>query len=214
MKIKAGIIGASGYTGYELIKILSRHKSADLVFLNSRSRKGQVVKSVYNDFWDDKLKFTDLSVDEINKSNADVIFTALPHGESLEIVPELKARVIDLSADYRFSDLKIYEKVYNQKHKKKIDAVYGLPELFRNKIKNAKAVANPGCYATASILASLPLQKSAKYIIYDCKSGYSGAGVKPAYVNQKENYTDNIIAYNLTKHRHKYEIMQFIKTKI
>ena len=214
MKIKAGIIGASGYTGYELIKILSKHNFVDLCFLNSKSHKGKTVNSAYKDFWNNKLKFTDISLNEINKSNIDAVFTALPSKESIEFVPKLKPRVIDLSADFRFSDTKIYEKAYGIKHKKKINAVYGLPELFRSRIKNAKVVANPGCYALASIIAALPIQKLANNIIFDCKSGYSGAGIKPTYVNQKENYSDNVIPYNITKHRHKYEIEQFIKTKL
>lgn len=214
MKIKAGIIGASGYTGYELIKILSRHKNAELAFLNSKSHNGQTVKSAYNDFWDSKMKFTGYSIDEINKMKADVIFTALPSKESIDIVQKLKARIIDLSADFRFSNPKIYEKVYGIKNDSGIKAAYGLPELFRKEIKQAKVVANPGCYATACIIAALPIQKIAGNIIFDCKSGYSGAGIKPTYVNQPENYSDNIIAYNLTKHRHKYEIMQFIKAKL
>jgi len=201
MKIKAGILGASGYTGYELIKILSRHNFVDLCFLNSQSHNGKTVKSVYNDFDNSKLKFTALSIGEINNSNVDVVFAALPSGHSLEIVPQLKARVIDLSADFRFSDAKI-------------NAIYGLPELFRNKIKNAGIVANPGCYATACILAAFPIQKFAGNIIFDCKSGYSGAGVKPAYVNNPDNYSDNVIPYSITAHRHKYEIEQFIKRKI
>ena len=214
MKIKVGIIAASGYTGYELIKILSRHKFAELIFLNSRSHAGSFVKSLYHDFWDGKLKFTNLTIEQINKSNPDVVFAALPSKESLNIVPQINTRVIDLSADFRFYDQKVYEKVYGIKNNSKVKAVYGLPELFRSKIKNAKVVANPGCYATSCILAALPIQKLAKYIIFDCKSGYSGAGTKPAYVNQPENYTDNVIPYNLTKHRHKYEISQFIKSKL
>jgi len=214
MKIKAGIIGASGYTGYELIKILSKHKNADLAFLNSKSHNGQYVKSVYGDFWDDNLKFTGYSLDEINKKNADVIFTALPSKEAIEIAPKIKAKVIDLSADFRFSNPKIYEKVYGIKNDSKIKAVYGLPELFKKKIKNAKVIANPGCYATACLIAALPIQKLASNIIFDCKSGYSGAGIKPTYANQPENYSDNILPYNITKHRHKYEIEQFIKTKL
>ena len=214
MKIKAGIIGSSRYTGCELIKILSGHKNTELIFLNSKSHNGQDVKSVCKDVKKSGLKFTNLSLDEINKLNADVVFTALPSGESIDIAPKIKSKVIDLSADFRFSDSKIYEKVYGRKHKEKINAVYGLPELFRIKIKNAKIVANPGCYATASILAALPISKISERIIFDCKSGYSGAGVKPAYINQPENYSDNLIAYSLTKHRHKYEIEQFIKSKI
>ena len=214
MKIKAGVIGASGYTGYELIKILSRHKNVDIEFLNSKGHNGQSVKSVYSDFWDNELKFTGLSIDEINSKKADVIFTALPSKESIEVVKKLKTRVIDLSADFRFSDSKIYEKVYGVKNDSKIKAVYGLPELFRKEIKKAKVVANPGCYATACLIAALPIQKLANNLIFDCKSGYSGAGIKPTYVNQPENYSDNIIAYNISKHRHKYEVEQFIKAKV
>ncbi len=214
MKIKAGIIGASGYTGYELIKILSRHKFVDLAFLNSKSHARQAVKSAYGDFWDDELRFTNLSLDEINKSKPDVVFTALPGRESLEIVPQIKTRVIDLSPDLRFSNPKVYEKIYGMRNDSKIKAVYGLPELFRDGIKKAKVVANPGCYATACLIAALPVWKYASQIIFDCKSGYSGAGIKPAYVNQPENYSDNIIAYNIAKHRHKYEIGQFIRTKL
>ncbi|MBS3100659.1 N-acetyl-gamma-glutamyl-phosphate reductase [Candidatus Woesearchaeota archaeon] len=214
MKIKAGIIGASGYTGYELVKILGRHGKVELSSLNSKSHSGQTVRSLYNDFWDDKLRFTNLSIDEINKMGVDVVFTALPSKESIDVVQKLKTRVIDLSADFRFSNPKVYEKVYGIKNDSKIKAVYGLPELFRDEIKKAKVVANPGCYATACILAALPIQKFASSIIFDCKSGYSGAGAKPTYANQPENYADNIIAYNITKHRHKYEIEQFIKTKL
>ncbi|MBS3131122.1 N-acetyl-gamma-glutamyl-phosphate reductase [Candidatus Woesearchaeota archaeon] len=214
MKIKAGIIGASGYTGFELIKLLSRRKHAEIAFLNSRTYAGKTVKSLYPDFEDGKLKFTNLSIEEINKSGADVVFTAMPATESLDVIPKLKSKVIDLGPDYRFSSLDVYEKVYGAKHKKKITAVYGLPELFREKIRKAKLVANPGCYATASILAALPVQKMAKHIIFDCKSGYSGAGSKKTYANQPENYTDNIIPYNITKHRHKFEIEQFIKGRV
>jgi N-acetyl-gamma-glutamyl-phosphate reductase len=214
MKIKAGIIGASGYTGYELVKILSRHENVDIVFLNSKSHKGQTVKSVYGDFWDNGLKFTGYNLDEINKMGADAVFTALPSRESIETVQKLKTRVIDLSADFRFSNPKVYEKIYGIRNDSKIKSVYGLPELFRKEIKNAKIIANPGCYATACILAALPIQKLSANIIFDCKSGYSGAGAKPAYVNQPENYTNNIIAYNISKHRHKYEVEQFIKGKM
>src|SRR3989344_5991603 len=210
--IKAAIIGASGYTGYELIKILGRHGKVDLKILNSRTHAGKKVKSVYKDFYDDNLIFTDVTLDEINKM--DVVFLAMPHGEALDLVPKLKPKVIDLSPDYRFKDTKVYEKVYGNKHPKKINAVYGLPELFKEKIKKAKLVGNPGCYATASLLSILPIEKSAKYAVFDCKSGYSGAGVKKSFVNNPKNYTDNVLAYNISKHRHKYEIGQFLKAKM
>lgn len=210
---KAGIIGASGYTGYELIKILKKHPNVELVVLNSKSYAGQTVKSLYPDFWDEELKFTNLPTEEINK--LDLVFLAVPHKTAMEIVPKLKCRIVDLSADYRFKKIDVYEKVYETEHTdKKTKAVYGLPELFKEKIKKAKIIANPGCYATASILSAYPIQKLAKYIIFDCKSGYSGAGKKSSYYNDPKNYKDNILAYKLTKHRHKYEIEQFIKTKL
>jgi len=211
MKINVSIIGASGYTGYELIKLLSKHKNVNLKYLNSRTYEGKLVKSLYKEF-KGNLKFTNASLDEINRT--DLVFLAVPSGKALELVPKLKTKVIDLSADYRFKDNKVYEKVYGKKHSKKIKAVYGLPELFKKEIKKAKLVANPGCYSTASLLASLPIQKLAKYIVFDCKSGYSGAGIKKAYVNNPKNYTGNIIPYKLTNHRHKYEIEQFLKTKL
>lgn len=210
---KVGIVGASGYTGYELIKILKKHEKVDLVVLDSQSYVGQTVKSLYPDFWDKELKFTNTAIEGLNK--LDLVFLAVPHKTAMSIVPKLKCKVIDLSADYRFRKIDVYEKAYETEHiDKKTKAVYGLPELFRKKIKKAKVIANPGCYATACILSAYPIQKLAKYIVFDCKSGYSGAGKNPSYYNDPKNYENNILAYKLTKHRHKYEIEQFIKTKL
>jgi N-acetyl-gamma-glutamyl-phosphate reductase len=213
MKIKVGIIGAAGYTGYELINILKKHPKVELSILNSRTYAGKTVKSVYKDFHDNKLKFTNATLNEIN--DLDVVFLAVPNTTAMSLVPKLKPKVIDLSADYRFKDFSVYEKVYKAKHTdKKTKAVYGLPELFKEKIKKTKVVGNPGCYATASILTALPIQTLAKNIIFDCKSGYSGAGAKKTYVNDPKNYSDNIIAYKIINHRHKPEIEQFIKAKV
>ena len=213
MKIKAGILGASGYAGYELIKILSKHSKVNLTVLNSKSHAGKTVKSVYKDFFDSKLKFTNVDLKELN--GLDVVFLAVPNGTAMEITKKLKCKIIDLSADYRYQNKSVYEKTYGIKHiDKKSNAVYGLPELFRKKIKKAKVIGNPGCYATSSILAALPIQKYCSRIVFDCKSGYSGAGVKPAYVNDPKNYTDNIIAYKISSHRHKSEIEQVIKAKV
>ncbi len=210
---KAGILGASGYTGYELIKILKKHEKVDLTVLDSQSYAGQAVKSIYPDFWDEELKFTSTPIEELNK--LDLAFLAVPHKAAMGIVPELKCKIIDLSADYRFRKAEVYERVYETEHTdKKTKAIYGSPELFREKIKKARVVANPGCYATACILSAYPVQKLAKYIVFDCKSGYSGAGKNPSYYNDPKNYENNILAYKLTKHRHKYEIGQFIKTKM
>lgn len=211
---KVGIIGASGYTGYELIKILSNHKKVELVALNSNSYAGKKVKDLYPDF-NENLKFTNYSIKEINQMNLDVIFLAVPHKTAMQFVPKLNCKIIDLSADYRFKNPKEYEKIYGIKHTdKKTKSAYGLPELFKDKIKKAKVIANPGCYATGMILSAFPIQKFANYIVYDCKSGWSGAGKSSIYAKDSSVIKDNIMAYKLTKHRHKYEVNQFIKTKI
>lgn len=213
-KIKVGIIGASGYTGYELIKILMQHSKVEILVLNSENHAGKKVKEIYPDFGDD-ISYTGFSIPEINKMYLDVIFLALPHTKAMDYAPKLKCKIIDLSADYRFKKPANYERVYGHEHKdKKINAVYGLPELFKEKIKHAKIIANPGCYATGAILGSYPIQKLAKYIVFDCKTGWSGAGKNSTYAKDSSVLKDNIIAYNLTKHRHKYEIQQFIKTKL
>ncbi|MBW2989899.1 N-acetyl-gamma-glutamyl-phosphate reductase [Candidatus Woesearchaeota archaeon] len=216
-KIKTGVIGASGYTGYELIKILRNHPKAELKVLNSRSYAGKKVKDLYSDFGGQE-SYTDYSVDEINDMRLDCIFLAVPHTAAFKLVPKLKCkRIIDLSADYRFKDIGKYEEVYNVKHvdnENNKKAAYGLPELFRDKIKKAKVIANPGCYATACLLASLPLGKLARHIVFDCKSGYSGAGKDSAYAKDHNTIKDNIVAYKLVSHRHKPEIEQFLKAKV
>lgn len=216
MKKRIGIIGASGFSGHELLKILKNHPYVSVEVLNSRTFAGQRVSSLYKDFSGNET-YTGLSFAAINKLNLDLIFLALPHRLSMEVVQKLdkKTRIIDLSADFRFSNPKTYEKIYGQKalqteHK----WVYGLPELFKTEIKKARYVANPGCYATCSILATYPLQQMAEYIIFDCKSGYSGAGRDSLYAKQPQTIDNNLIAYNLAKHRHKYEIQQFIKAKL
>lgn len=213
-KIRAGIIGASGYTGYELIKILSKMLQIELKVLNSTSSANIKVKELYPDF-EGNYKFTDYTIEEINKMHLGIIFLAMPHGEAMKIVPKLNCKVIDLSADYRFSSKEKFAEIYKMKHTDpKRKAVYGISEIFFSQIKKANLIANPGCYSIASILAVYPIQELAKYIVLDCKSGYSGAGKKPTYVNNPKNYTDNIIPYNIIDHRHKAEIEQFIKTKL
>lgn len=210
---KVGIIGASGYTGYELIKILKKHPNVELAVLNSQTYAGQTVKSLYPDFFDSGLKFTNAPIEEI--SNLDLVFLAVPHKAAMETVPKLKCKVVDLSADYRFKKTEIYEKVYGAKHTdKKTNAVYGLPELFKEKIKKSNVVANPGCYATACTLSAYPVQKFAKYIVFDCKSGWSGAGKESAYAKNPSIIKENLVAYKLIDHRHKPEIEQFIKSKL
>ncbi len=207
---KVGIIGASGYTGYELIKILSRHRHANLEVLNSESLAGKQVSEAYPDFGG-SAKFTNFSIDEINGMDLELAFLAVPHGVATKIVPRLKCRVIDLSADYRFRDSSEYERIYKVEHKDRGNqAAYGLPELFRGDIMHATLVANPGCYATGMILSSFPIKGISKYAVFDCKSGWSGAGKSSPYAKDHSLSKDNIIAYNLVNHRHRFEVRQFL----
>ena len=207
---QVGIIGASGYTGYELIKLLKKHPKVELKALNSRSYNGKKVKELYSDF-DGEEEFTDYSIDEIDDMKLDCIFLAVPHTTAFTLVPKLKCKkIIDLSADYRFKDIAKYNSVYKAEHPGG-KGVYGLPELFKADIKKARLVANPGCYATACLLASLPLNKFAKYSIFDCKSGWSGAGKGSKFAKDHSTIDENIVAYKLANHRHKYEIEQFVK---
>ena len=212
-----GIIGASGFTGHELLKLLSAHELVDLQVMNSRNYADKKVSSLYSDFEGDDV-YTGYSFDEVKALNLDLIFLALPHAKSMDAIKELDTtttKLIDLSADYRFKDPAVYEKIYGRTSLPTEHTwVYGLPELFKADIQNAHAVANPGCYATASILAAYPIQDEATHIVFDCKSGWSGAGRDSAYAKNPGLLKDNLIAYNITKHRHKYEVEQFITTPI
>jgi N-acetyl-gamma-glutamyl-phosphate reductase len=213
---RVGILGANGYTGHELLKLLKNHPGIELVVLNSRGSAGQKASSIYLDFDGEEI-YTNYSYQEINDLRPDLIFSALPHRVSMDAISQLddSIRIIDLSADYRFKDLKKYEQVYKRQHVQATNnAVYGLPELFAEEIKHARLVANPGCYATAAILAVYPIQKYADHIVLDCKSGWSGAGRESDYAKDPGIIKDNLIAYNLTRHRHKYEIEQFIISKL
>lgn len=213
--VKVGILGASGFTGIELLQHLQKHE-VEVPVLNSTSFAGKKVSSLYPEFSDKELEFTNFSIEQINSMDLDLIFLALPHTVSMQFAPKLNCKIVDLSADYRFKDVKVFEKVYSAKHldlngNKK--AVFGCPELFRKQIKKAELVANPGCYATSMILSGIPLVKKnlVKNFIFDCVSGYSGVGREKA---NDEKYLatikDNYIGYNLSKHRHKYEVQQFL----
>ena len=207
---KMGIIGASGYTGFELVKILSRHPSVELAVLNSDSLAGKRVSEAYPEF-EGEARFTSFSLGEINRMGLDAVFLAVPHGVATGIVPKLKCRVIDLSADYRFRDPLEYERIYRvQHHDKGRAAVYGLPELFSKQIRTAQLIANPGCYATGMILSAYPIMKLASRAIFDCKSGWSGAGKSSPYAKDPSLSKDNLVAYNLVNHRHRFEVQQFL----
>jgi len=218
--IKVGIIGVQGYAGEELVKILLKHPSAKIVYLADKMDKNKKIDSIYP-YLKNKLDLECVNFEPGSPGlkSADVVFLALPHGVSLDIVAKIHnsgKKVIDLSADYRLKDAEVYEKWYGLKHTHtellKI-GVYGLPELYYEDIKKAQIVANPGCYPTSVILASAPLLKNdivdyTKDIIIDSKSGFSGGGRKFAneYISAG---SQNTFAYKVgRKHRHIPEIEQ------
>ncbi len=216
--IRAGIIGITGYTGEELLRILSKHKDVKITVLAGRATgQERELKDIYPKYADLNLKVYPLNIEQI-KNETDVVFLALPHAVAFEVVPSLLQagkKVIDLSADFRIKDPDTYEKWYNVKHTGKEyikDAVYGLVELNEDKIKTAKLIANPGCYPTTILLGTAPAIKngliSSNDIIIDSKSGVSGSGRKgvKAYY---ETEAPTARAYKVGgKHRHIPEIEQ------
>ncbi|HBU70341.1 MAG TPA: N-acetyl-gamma-glutamyl-phosphate reductase [Elusimicrobia bacterium] len=217
-KLKAAIVGITGYTGEELLKILLRHPGVEVSVVAGRSSsENKPVKELYPSIGETSLVCENLDIDSVAK-RADVVFLALPHKVSFEIAPkflEKGARVVDLSADFRLESAEVYEKWYGEKHTAPAHlkkAVYGLPELYRAKIKNASLVANPGCYPTTIILGLLPVLKEGlidlSSVISDSKSGISGAGRKTVAEYYSSEHP-NLRAYNIAgAHRHIPEIEQ------
>jgi N-acetyl-gamma-glutamyl-phosphate reductase len=214
--MKVGIIGASGYTGGELLRILAGHSECEVVCATSRKYDGKSVSSVNPNLEGIlDMKFEDLQASDVGKKS-DFVFTATPHGTSMNVVPELLgagARVVDLSGDFRFKDVSVYEKYYNKEHTaKEMCAVYGLPELHKNEIKKASLVANPGCYPTSAILGLAPLVKDGivelDRIVVDSKSGISGSGASPKPQNLYTMAADSVSPYKVTSHQHMPEIEQ------
>lgn len=221
--IKVGIIGATGYTGEELIKILIGHPYVRLTYLAAKIDEEQSIEEIFP-YLRDRLSLK-CEILDIQKamSKADLFFLALPHTISIKIVPILlnhKKKVIDLSADYRLKNSSVYKKWYNFTHKDKINlkkSVYGLPELYREKIKKADLIANPGCYPTAAILGIAPALVSgfvsSDSIIIDAKSGVTGAGRKAAMSFFYSEINEGLKAYKVDNHQHMPEINQEL-TKI
>ncbi len=214
--IKAGIIGATGYAGAELVRLLTGHKEVEVVWYGSRSYIDKQYADVYrNLFQIVDAKCLDDNLEEL-AGLADVIFTATPQGFCASVVNEdilAKTKVIDLSADFRIKDVAVYEKWYGIRHKSPQfieEAVYGLCEVNREKIKGARLVANPGCYTTCSILAAYPLAKEGvidmSTLIIDAKSGTSGAGRGAKTQNLFCEVNENMKAYGVAAHRHTPEI--------
>lgn len=216
--IKVSVLGATGYAGIELVRLLTKHPRVKITHLISKSYAGQKISQVYPSF----ENILDLTLEDINIdaicADSDVVFTALPHGASKEVIPPLVERgirIIDFSGDYRYNSKEVYEQWYGEKHSSPHlleKAIYGLCELHREEIKNASLIGNPGCYTTCSILALAPLVSNklidTKNIIIDAKSGVTGAGRTASLDFSFSECTENMKAYKIATHRHTSEIEQ------
>ena len=216
--IRVAIIGASGYTGAESIRLILQHREADLVYLTALPQECGNVAEVFPQF---KGRCT-LQIEPLDFNRlsglADVALCCLPHKVSMGFVPNLLdagLKVIDFSADYRLKDINVYEKFYEVKHTDTANllrAVYGLPELFRKQIKEADLIANPGCYPTGALLAIAPLLKEGLIetglIIVNAVTGSSGAGRNPSTKFHFPNMNENLFAYGIGSHRHMPEMEQ------
>ena len=216
--IKAGIIGSTGYTGAELVRILSFHPNVQLAGLTTQSYAGKQFWEVYPHLYKHvEMVGQQLDIEEL-VDRCDVVFTALPHGHSMSVADEVQRRgkkLVDLGADFRFDEVNVYEQWYKMDHSQpnlNQQAVYGLPEIHREKIKGVQIVANPGCYPTSIILGLAPLLKNGlvdpNSIIADSKSGVSGAGRNLSLTAHYCEVNESIKAYNVGQHRHTPEIEQ------
>jgi len=215
-KLRIAILGASGYTGAELVRLLSRHPHVQIVALTADRQAGKPASEVFP-----QLVLADLpnltKIDEVDWTGVDFVFCCLPHGLTQEVVAKLPAhlRIVDLSADFRLTDLDAYATWYGHAHlapELQKDAVYGLTELNRDAVRKARLVANPGCYPTAAQLPLIPLIEAglivADDIIIDAKSGASGAGRDAKLGSLFAEVADGIHAYGVASHRHAPEIEQ------
>ena len=214
--VKVGIIGATGYAGNELVRLLMGHKDVEIMWYGSRSYIDKKYAEVYQNMFEIvEDTCLDDNMEEL-ASKVDVIFTATPQGFLAGVLTEeilSKVKIIDLSADFRIKDVKTYEKWYKIEHKSPQfieEAVYGLCEINRDKVKGARLIANPGCYTTCSILTAYPLVKEGlidpNTLIIDAKSGTSGAGRGAKLPNLFCEVNENMKAYGVTNHRHTPEI--------
>ncbi len=215
--IKVGIVGGTGYTGVELLRLLAQHSQVELVAITSRKEAGMAVSMMFPNLRGRvNLKFVDPN--DAPLKSCDVVFFATPNGIAMQQTRELLdagVRVIDLAADFRIKDVAVWEKWYGMTHACPdliAEAVYGLPEINREQVKTARLVANPGCYPTAAQLGFLPLIESGAIetgnLIADCKSGVSGAGRKAEISTLFAEAADNFKAYGVAGHRHLPEIRQ------
>jgi N-acetyl-gamma-glutamyl-phosphate reductase len=215
--LAVGVVGGTGYTGAELLRLLVTHPQVELKCVTSRSESGILVADLFPNlrgFTD--IGFTEPAVDTL--ASCDVVFFATPNGTAMKMVPELVengVRVIDLAADFRLKDAAVWKQWYGMDHACVdilAEAVYGLPEINRSEIKTARVVANPGCYPTATTLGFLPLIENAliddQYLIADAKSGVSGAGRGASVATLQAESSENFKPYAVDGHRHLPEIKQ------
>jgi N-acetyl-gamma-glutamyl-phosphate reductase len=216
-KIKIGIIGGTGYTGVELLRLLLVHPHADVVLITSRTEAGRAVADLFPSL----RGFTDLNFTKPEASsfnNCDVVFSATPNGIAMNHAAELiehGVKLIDLAADFRIKDISVWSQWYGMTHacpELVSQAVYGLPEINREQVKQAKIVANPGCYPTATTLGFLPLLENSLVdvsdLVADTKSGVTGAGRGASVANLYSEVNDSFKAYAVAGHRHHPEISQ------
>ena len=217
--ISVGILGASGYTGAELIRLLHNHNEMEIKFVTADRHSGKTIAAVFPHLA--HLPLPDLvSLDEVDVDKADAIFCALPHGTTQKVISEFfknypKKKIVDLSADFRFRDVNVYAKWYGHSHKApdlQSEAVYGLTEIYRASICSTRLCANPGCYTTTAELPLIPLLEegliSRDDIIIDAKSGVSGAGRSEKQANLHTEVSEGTHAYGIGAHRHAPEIEQ------
>lgn len=222
--ISVGIIGASGFTGAELLRICANHPHFEVKYATGDSQAGTLARSLYPSL---AAMYPNLVFEEFDLAKAtacDVLFLGLPHEASLELVPQLVGKVrlvVDLSAAYRLTDVSQYLQWYGFTHTHPeivASAVYGLPELHREDLKSAKLIATPGCYVTAASLALAPLVKAGAInpqgVIVDAASGVSGAGRAPKHTNSFNTVDEDFTAYGLLDHRHTPEIEQVTGAQI
>lgn len=219
-KIKTAILGGSGYGGAELLRILLFHPNIEIALVTANEHAGKAVTDVHkNLFGLTNLRFENAPENSANLKDFDLVFLALPHGKAMELAPKISedVKIIDLSGDFRLADEKLFEQFYKAKHsafRLQSEFVYGLTEINREQIKDARKIANPGCFATATLLGLAPLVEQnliVGRVIVDAKTGSSGSGIKPAANTHHPQRANSFYAYKAFQHQHIPEIEQALR---